>query len=102
MFGDMGKMMQQVAEMKKKMGEVEKELKDLVIKGVSKDQSIEVEITGKMKLKKITVKDNFPKDSRGLEKAIFEATEKALTEVSDTAQKKLQDVTGGIKIPGLT
>jgi DNA-binding YbaB/EbfC family protein len=101
MFGDMGKMMQQVAEMKKKMGQVEKELKDLVMKGVSGDQSIEVEITGKMKLKKVTLKETFPKDNRSQEKAIFEAVDRALTSVSEIAQQKLQDVTGGMKIPGL-
>ncbi len=101
MFGDMAKMAKQVMEMKAKMTVVENELKKTVIKGVSKDGSIEVEITGKMKLNKVSVVI-MPKDQKALEKAIFEATDMAMTQVTDLAQDKLKGVTGGINIPGLT
>ena len=101
MFGDMAKMAKQVMEMKAKMTAVENELKKLVLKGASKDGSIEVEITGKMKLSKVSV-TTMPKDQKALEKAIFEATEAAITQVTNVAQDKLKGVTGGINIPGLT
>jgi DNA-binding YbaB/EbfC family protein len=101
MFGDMGKMMKQVSEMKAKMAAVENELTKLIVKGDSKDGSVEVEITGKMKLRTVSLKDNLPADKKAREKAIFEAVESALTQVSNTAQQKLKDVTGGMKIPGL-
>lgn len=101
MFGDMANMAKQVMEMKAKMTVVENELKKTVIKGVSKDGSIEVEITGKMKLNKVSVV-TMPKDQKALEKAIFEAVDIAMTQVTDLAQDKLKGVTGGINIPGLT
>jgi DNA-binding YbaB/EbfC family protein len=101
MFGDMGKMMKQVTEMKTKMAAVENELNKLIVKGTSKDSSVEIELTGKMKLKTVNLKVNLPTDKKVLEKAIFEAVDSALTQVSNTAQQKLKDVTGGMKIPGL-
>jgi hypothetical protein len=101
MFGDMAKMAKQVMEMKAKMSAVENELKKTVITGSAKDGSIDVEITGKMKLNKVTV-NTLPKDQKALEKAIFEATDAAMTQVTNLAQDKLKGVTGGINIPGLT
>jgi len=102
MFGDMGKMMKQVMEMKSKMGAVENELKKIVIKGVSKDGSVETEITGKMSLKNIAISDKAPKDRKALEKAVFESVESALTQVTKVAQDKLSAVTGGMNIPGIS
>lgn len=97
----MGKMMKQVAEMKAKMGEVDKELKNATLKGVSRDNAVEVEISGKMILKKVTIGEAIVGDKKKLEKDVFEAVEQALKQATDTAASKLSAVTGGIKIPGL-
>ena len=101
-LGDMGKMLKQVGEMKAKMSEVEKELQNTVIKTASKDGSVEVEITGKMKLKSVKILKDLDPDRGRVEKALYEAFSAALEQVSDVAQKKLSAVTGGMKIPGLT
>lgn len=101
MFGDMGKMMKQVAEMKAKMGEVDKELKNATLKGVSRDNAVEVELSGKMILKKVSIDDSIVGNKKQLERSVFEAIEQALKQATDTAASKLSAVTGGIKIPGL-
>jgi DNA-binding YbaB/EbfC family protein len=100
-MGDMAKMMKQVGDMKAKMGAVEKELQNTVIKSASKDGSIEVEITGKMKLKSVKILKDLDSDRGRVEKAILEAVGSGLEEVSNIAQKKLTGVTGGIKLPGM-
>lgn len=101
MFGDMGKLMKQVTEMKSKMGAVEKELKSLVLIGESKDNKVKVEISGKMVLKKVEIGDDIVGDKKQLETSVFQAVEDALTKASNEAKDKLSGVTGGMKIPGL-
>ena len=101
-LGDMTKMMKQVGEMKTKMAEVEKELQTTVIKAVSKDGSVEVEITGKMKLKSVKILKDLDADRSKAEKMLLEVFSDALDQVSNIAQQKLSAVTGGMKIPGLT
>lgn len=102
MFGDMGKLMKQVGEMKSKMGVVEKELKNTVLIGKSRDDQVEVELTGKMIIKKVSIGDELVGNKNQLEKSVFEAFENALKEASTLASDKLSGVTGGINIPGLT
>ncbi|MDR1114274.1 MAG: YbaB/EbfC family nucleoid-associated protein [Candidatus Margulisbacteria bacterium] len=101
-LGDMGNMLKKVGEMKTKMAAVEKELQNTIIKEISADGALEVEITGKMKLKSVKLLKDFAANDRGrLEKTIYEVFNKALEQVGRTAQQKLSAVTGGLKIPGL-
>lgn len=97
MFGDMGKMMKQVAEMKSKMSAVEKELKQIVLTGRSKDGKVEIDMDGKMQLKAVRIPEN-----KDIERSVQEALENSLREASDVAADKLKGVTGGVKIPGVT
>jgi len=100
-LGDMTKMLKQVGEMKAKMSEVDKELQNTVLKSVSKDGSVEVEITGKMKVKNVKILKDLEPDRGRLEKILQEVFNDALTQVTNTAQQKLSAVTGGMKMPGL-
>ncbi|MDR1323938.1 MAG: YbaB/EbfC family nucleoid-associated protein [Candidatus Margulisbacteria bacterium] len=101
-LGDMGNMLKKVGEMKTKMAAAEKELQNTVIKEISADGALEVEITGKMKLKSVKLLKDFAANDRSrLEKTIYEVFNKALEQVGRTAQQKLSAVTGGLKIPGL-
>ncbi len=103
MFGDIGKMMKQVNEMKAKMKDVEKELNSMVIKGTSSDAMVEVEMTGKMDLKTLTINPQLiaQNDPKKLEKSVFDAFSKVLKITKDTASSKLGAVTGGMKLPGM-
>lgn len=102
MFGDMGKLMKQVTEMKSKMGAVEKELKKTILTGVSRDDAVKVEITGKMVLNKVEIGDEIVGDKQKLEKSVYEAVDAALKNASEAAKKQLSGVTGGLNIPGLS
>ena len=96
MFGDMGKLMKQAAEMKSNMAKTEKELRKLVVTGTSKDGKVEIQLNGKMDLRSISIPEN-----KELEKAVREAFEQAMRDVSKVAAEKLKAATGGINIPGL-
>ena len=96
MFGDMGKMMKQVSEMKSKMGAIDKELKSLVVKGSSPDGKVTIELTGKMQLKDVQIEGNDE-----LAKQVKGALTDALNQASETAASKLKNMTG-MDIPGLT
>ncbi|MDR2431582.1 MAG: YbaB/EbfC family nucleoid-associated protein [Candidatus Margulisbacteria bacterium] len=100
-LGDMGKMLKQIGEMKTKMSAVEKELQGIVIKKTSRDGALEVEISGKMRLKSVRLLKELNADRSQAEKTIFETISAALDEVSGIAQQKLSAVTGGLKLPGL-
>jgi len=100
-LGDMTKMLKQVGEMKAKMSEVDKELQNTVLKAVSQDGAIEVEITGKMKVKNVKILKDLEPDRGRLEKILQGVFNDALEQVTNTAQQKLSAVTGGMKIPGL-
>ncbi|GBR76711.1 nucleoid-associated protein YbaB/EbfC family [Candidatus Termititenax persephonae] len=101
-LGDIGGMLKKANELKGKMAAVEKELQNTVIKEVSRDGALEVEITGKMKLKSVRLLQDFAAADRAkIEKTIYEVFNAALERVGQTAQQKLAGATGGLKIPGL-
>ncbi len=103
MFGDIGKMMKQVNEMKTKMKDVEKELNALVLLASSSDNNVTVEITGKMDIKSLTITPALiaTNDVKKIEKSVFDAFTKALNMAKNTAATKLGAVTGGVKLPGM-
>lgn len=104
MLGDIGKMMKQVNEMKSKMKNVEKELSSLILKGASSDSKVEVEMTGKMELKTIKIDPELisSNDAKKVEASVYDAVSKALKMAKDTAAAKLGNITGGVKLPGIS
>ena len=101
-LGDMAGMLKKVGEMKANMAAAEKELQNTIIREVSKDGTLEVEITGKMKLKSVKLLKDFDTADRGkIERTLYDVFNSALDNVSKTAQQKLSSVTGGLRIPGL-
>jgi len=104
MFGDMGKMMKQLGEMKAQMSKMEKELKNTIITKSDKEQLVTIELNGKLDLKNVTVSPMIEsKDAGQIEKAIKEALAAVLQEAQSVAANKLKDSgsLAGLNIPGL-
>jgi DNA-binding YbaB/EbfC family protein len=103
MFGDIGKMMKQVNEMKSKMKDVEKELNSMLLKASSGDGKVEVELTGKMDVKTLRIAPDLvaTNDVKKVEKSVQEAFTKAINLAKNTAASKLGAVTGGMNLPGM-
>ena len=102
MFGDMGKMMQQVKEMKENMKIAQQELQAMTIEGSSKGSEVIVKINGEMDIQNISISpDLLSKNIADVEKAVTVAVKDAITKAKDVASAKLGKLTGGLKLPGM-
>jgi len=102
MFGDMGKMMQQVKDMKENMKIAQQELQAMTIEGSSKGSEVIVKINGEMDIQNISISpDLLSKNIADVEKAVTVAVKDAITKAKDVASSKLGKLTGGLKLPGM-
>ena len=99
---DMGKLLKQAQEMKSKMKTVQKELKETQIK--EEHDGITIVINGEMDFEEVLINPALitAANAKKLEKLFKEASNKAIKKAKDLATSKLTQVTGGLKIPGLT
>lgn len=102
MLGDLGKMMSQMGQIKKNMENMDKELRNMIIKASSDDNIVQIELNGKMELHNVIVDEKATEISaKQMELHIREALNKALHQASVIAKEKLKDATGGVDIPGM-
>jgi len=102
MFGDMGKMMQQVKDMKENMKIAQQELQAMTIEGSSKGSEVIVKINGEMEIQNISISpDLLSKNVEDVEKTVTVAVKDAITKAKDIASSKLGKLTGGLKLPGM-
>jgi nucleoid-associated protein EbfC len=93
-MGNMGEMMKQVGDLRKKM----KELKKINIEVASKDNEVKVIMSGEMKIKELIISESCDKnDTRKLANTIKETINKAFQEVTMKSAGQFQ----GLNIPGL-
>jgi nucleoid-associated protein EbfC len=101
---NMGKMVQQAQQMKKRMQEVQSELKKKEIIGQAENNQIQVKMNGELEVLDVKIEasllnpDNVSKLEQGIKSAFSEATIRA----KNIAAENLKKVTGGLNIPGLT
>lgn len=97
-------MLKKAAELKSKLDKAQKELNNLVIEADAGHGAVKVTITGQQKIKSIKISPDAvdPKKVEKLEKLVMEAVSNALEKSQKEAAKQLKEVTGGLKIPGLT
>ena len=108
---NMIQMMQQAQKMQKRLKEVQDELSNLEVKGVSNGNIVEVTMNGQGKFKKIKLSKSAINSENPdsvddetielLEDLITQAINKATDEAQSTMEAKMKAVTGGISIPGL-
>lgn len=104
MFGDMGKMMKQLSEMKAQMSKMEKELKNTIISRSDRDGLVTIELTGKLDLKSVKIDPSIQeKDPKKIEQSVSEALSAVLQEAQKVAANKLKESgsLAGLNIPGL-
>ncbi len=105
MFGSLGEMaglMKKFGEIQSNMKKMQAELSALELTGTSHSGLVSVLMSGDMMVKKVTLSDAASgADKSTLEVAIQEAVASAMSQIKAEGAKRLQDATGGIKIPGL-
>lgn len=95
-MANMFEMMKQAASMKKKMKQIQKELKRYTVEATS--AGVTVVVRGDMALNsvKIDVADENTKDMQKLEKMIVTAVNKAMDAAKKKAASEMSSMTGGL------
>ena len=97
-------MIKQAFELKSKLEKTQKELDKMRVEAESTNGSVKVIASGRQQILSIKISPDVidPNKSSQLEKLVFQAVTNALQESKKLADKHLGELTGGIKIPGIT
>ena len=96
-------LMAQFKKMQADMVKAQKELAETVVTGSAAGGSVTVEMTCDSRVKRVQIaKDAVdPNDIETLEDLVTVAVNEALRNASETSQKRMASVTGGMRIPGM-
>lgn len=97
-------MLSQAWEFKSKLDKAQEELKNITVEASSGKGAVKVIINGKQKIQSIKISPQvIDRDKAAqLEKLVLTAVDEAITKSQKLAAKQLKELTGGLKIPGLT
>lgn len=100
-FGNMGEMMKMAREMQGQMKKMKEELSKEIYEESA--HGVTTKVSGDLELKEIKIDPSLvdPNNVGRLEKAVNEATGKALKQAKDGAAKKMKGITGGLGLPGM-
>jgi DNA-binding YbaB/EbfC family protein len=96
-------MIKQARELKSKMDKTQKELAKTIIEVESAKGAIKISIDGQQNFRSIKLAPEIldPEKPGNLEKLLLKAIQDASSQSQKLAEKKMKELTGGIKIPGL-
>tara|TARA_A100001037_G_scaffold109564_1_gene99812 strand:+ start:105 stop:416 length:312 start_codon:yes stop_codon:yes gene_type:complete len=102
MFSKGMNMMKQAQQMQKKMAQVQEELEGMRVEGVSGGGMVKSTVNGKKDLIALDIDESVLNEEKDMvEDLILASVNQALKNADDEAQKKMSNITGGMKIPGL-
>lgn len=96
--------MAQVKKMQAEMTKAQEELANTIVSGSAGGGTVTVDVSCDQRVKRIRIDREAvdPDDVETLEDLVTAAVNDALLKASDTSQKRMASVTGGMRIPGLT
>ncbi len=97
-------MLNQARELKSKLDKAQKELSSTIVEADSGKGAVKVIINGQQKIQSIKISPEVidPDKAEHLEELVFKAVSDAIAKSQKQAAKQLRELTGGLKIPGLT
>ncbi|UCG53926.1 MAG: YbaB/EbfC family nucleoid-associated protein [Dehalococcoidia bacterium] len=97
-------MIKQAFELRSKLEKTQKELGKMKVESESDNGAVKVTANGRQKILSIKISADFidPSKPERLEKLVLQAVTRAMDASKKLADKHLSDLTGGIKIPGIT
>ena len=102
-LGDMAGMLKQAQEMQKNMGKMQELLAETEVRGKSICGRVEVVMTCDMHIRRVIIDDDcmnlLSADDMG--KLVCDAFNSAMEAVKSVTKEKMNEVTGGLDIPGL-
>ena len=96
-------LMAQVKKMQAEMTKAQEELANTIVSGAAAGGAVTVEASCDQKLKSVKISRDVvdPDDVETLEDLIVVAVNDALAKSTETSQRRMASVTGGMRIPGL-
>lgn len=100
----MGNLMKQAQKMQAEMAKIQQELAEETVEASSGGGTVKVTVTGALEVKGVKIDPEAvdPNDVEMLEDLVVAATNEAMRQAQDLATSKMNRVTGGMNIPGLT
>ena len=98
-----GSMMKQAQKMQAKMAQMQEELKREQLEASAGGGMVKVSIAGDLEIKSITIDPSAvdPDDVDMLQDMITAAVNEAIRSAQELASNRMNDITGGMNIPGL-
>jgi len=97
-------LMAQMRKMQQEMTKAQEELANTVVTGTASGDAVKVELTCDHRMKKVTIAREAidPDDAETLEDLVVVACNDALRKADDATQSRMGQLTGGLRIPGMT
>jgi DNA-binding YbaB/EbfC family protein len=98
------RMMQQAQELQARLAKVQKELAEATVEATAGGGAVTVTITGQQQIKSVKIAPEAinPDEAELLEDLVMAAVSEAIAKSQEMAAERMRQVTGGLKIPGLT
>lgn len=98
---DLMGMMKKAQELQSKMAEMQAELEDLEVEGLSGAGMVTVKLNGKGAMRELTIDPSLikPEEAEILEDLIVAAHNDAKQKVETAMQDKMKEITGGLPLP---
>ena len=97
-------LMRQAQELQAKLAKAQQELSNITVEASSGGGVVKVTINGQQKIQSVKISPEVinPDDAELLEDLVLTAVSEAIAKSQEVAAKHLGELTGGLKIPGLT
>jgi DNA-binding YbaB/EbfC family protein len=98
-----GNVMKQAQKMQAKMAEMQEQLKDETLEASAGGGMVRVTITGDMQVKEIVIDPAAvdPDDVEMLQDMVTAAVNEAVRSAQELAARRMNEITGGMNIPGM-
>lgn len=102
--GSNGNMMKQVQKMQEDMARIQAEVEAGEYTACSGGGAVEVTVNGSHEVKSVKIKEEVvdPEDVEMLEDLLIASLNEAMRKASDTMEREMGKVTGGMNIPGMS
>lgn len=97
--GNIAKLMQQAQEMQENVKQAQAELADLEVTGEAGGGMVQVTMSGRHAVNKVTIDPSVADDVEMLEDLVAAATNDAVNRVQEATKEKMASVTGGMQMP---
>ena len=96
--------MQQAQKLQAQLAKAQEELSNITVEASSGGGAVKVTINGQQKIQSVKISPEVinPEDVELLEDLVLTAVSEAIAKSQEVAAKHLGELTGGLKIPGLT